>query len=435
MNREEKIKRITDFIKSGEKSKDEYTIGMEMEHFIVDKDSLKTVTYFDDNGVRKILEDLSEKDGYSKVGEGEYILALEKDNIDITLEPGSQFEIAIKSSPCIKTLEKTYKEFMKDIIDYLDNRNEKLVTVGYHPNTKIEEIKILPKERYGFMFDYFKTKGSMAHNMMKGTASLQVTIDYSNEEDFKKKYYIGNVLAPILYGLFDNSYIFEKEPSEDYTIRQKIWENTDKERSGLFKIAFDKDISYKKYAEQILDTPPIFLADSENCVYTKEKTLEQIADEEELNKDLIFHAMSIVFPDIRVKTYIEIRIFDEVPYPLNFAAVALIKGLFYNENNLNKLYEIYGNISYEEALEGKNEVQKYGINAKYLGNTILEHGKILAKLAKDGLEEGEKAYIIPLEKMLEEGKTCRDIFKEIYEKEGLAKAVDMMSLTREKLNV
>lgn len=85
------------------------------------------------------------------------------------------------------------------------------------------------------MYDYFKNKGTMAHNMMKGTASLQVTIDYLNEEDFKRKYFLSNVLTPIFYGLFDNTYIFEKEPLETYTIRQKIWENTDKERSGLLK--------------------------------------------------------------------------------------------------------------------------------------------------------------------------------------------------------
>lgn len=431
MKKQEKIKKIADYIKSGEKKLEDITIGLEMENFIVNKDDLKTVSYYGENGVGETLGYLTTKD-FIPYKEGDYVLGLEKGDLSISTEPGSQFEVAIKSNTDIRNLENKFKEFFNKLLPYLNSKNQMLVSLGYHPNMKIDEIKILPKKRYDYMYDYFKNKGTMAHNMMKGTASLQVTIDYLNEEDFKRKYFLANVLTPIFYGLFDNTYIFEKEPLETYTIRQKIWENTDKERSGLFEIAFDEDISYEKYAEKILNTPPIFIENNGEYIYTKNRTLEDLADEYELDEGLVFHALSIVFPDIRVKTYIEMRMFDSVPYPLNFAIVALIKGLFYNEENIKKMCEIAKGTSYKEAIRGKEEVQKHGINAVYLNKTILEHGKTLTELASKGLDENERNYLEPLKKMLDSKRTLRDEFKEIYTKEGLNAAVKPVVLKTEK---
>lgn len=434
MNRQEKIEKIVEYIKSGEKSYDDFTIGVEMEHFVVNKDNLETVSYYGKDGVGETLEYLTTK-GYEPSKEGEYILGLEKGDISISTEPGSQFEVAIKSNTDITRLEHKYLDFFSKMIPYFNGKNQELVSLGYHPNTCIDDIKILPKRRYDFMYDYFKTKGNMAHNMMKGTASLQVTIDYSDELDFKRKYFLSNVLTPIFYGIFDNTYIFEKEPLEIYTIRQKIWENTDKDRSGLFDIAFGEDISYEKYAEKILEIPPIFIERNGEYVYTKEKTLEEVADEYELDEKLIFDSLSIVFPDVRVKTYMEFRMFDEIPYPLNFAAVALIKGLFYNEDNLKAMCKISKGTSYEEAMEGKKKILEEGIHAEYLGKTILEHGKFLTDIAGNGLNSREREYLKPLKELLEKGMTPRDEFKDIYEREGLKEAVDSVSLKLENLNV
>ena len=137
------------------------------------------------------------------------------------------------------------------------------MTVGYHPVTKIEEIKIIPKKRYDYMFEYFKTKGSHAHNMMKGTASLQVTIDYGSEEDYIKKFKIANALSPVLYALYDNGYYFEGAIWENHSLRAFIWANCDNDRSGIARGTFDGDFGYRKYAEYILNIPPIFVFDGQ----------------------------------------------------------------------------------------------------------------------------------------------------------------------------
>src|SRR5699024_9962597 len=154
----------------------------------------------------------------------------------------------------------------------------RLLGIGYHPVTVIDDIKISPKKRYGYMYNHFKDKGSRSHNMMKGTAAVQVILDYNSQEDFIRKYRLGSALSPILYTIFENAYIFEGKPVDFHGVRQYIWKNTDPERSGLVKTAFDKDFSYEKYAEYILDTDVIFIDDEKGLRSTKGLAFKDVFD-------------------------------------------------------------------------------------------------------------------------------------------------------------
>lgn len=434
MDYEKQLEAVVDFIKSGEKSEEDFTIGMEMEHFIIDKDSLKTVSYFGKNGIGESLKELH-RNGFVAYKEEDYILGLENYDFAVSTEPGSQFEVALSSKLKIDELKDIYLKNMRNLVGFFDSKNQKIVTLGYHPVTKIDEITILPKNRYYFMYKYFNTKGTMAHNMMKGTCSLQCSIDYSSEEDFVKKYKVTNCLSPVLYALFDNAYIFEGEPAKSRNMREIIWENTDKDRSGMYPFSFDDDLSYKKYAEHILNTPLIFsFDDNRNPVYVGEKKFKDVFDDVK-DVDMIFHALSIVFPDVRVKKYIEIRMMDEIKYPLNFAAIALIKGLFYDKNNLDKLSEIFKDTTYDMCMKAKIDSRQKGLNAEFLGTTMLDFSKNLVKMAKDALVDGEKKYLVALENMLETGMNPRDKFEQTYKKEGLRQAVVEQELNLEDLDV
>lgn len=434
MDYNRQIERVVDYIKAGEKERKDFTIGVEMEHFVVEKDDLHTVSYYGERGVGETLEELTH-DGFKAYKEGEYVLGLEKDKITVSTEPGSQFEIAIESKCCVRKLEKEYINFFKMFLPILDEKNQMLVPLGYHPNMKIDDIKILPKERYGHMYRYFKTNGTMSHNMMKGTSSLQVTVDFENEDDFKKKYRVLNALSPVMYAMFDNAYIFEKEPLEEYNIRQKIWENTDPDRSGVFEISMDKDMSYKKYAEKILNTPIIFDEIDKETVYTGGKLFKDIFDPEKDGDEKIFHALSIVFPDIRVKRYIEIRMMDAVKYPLNFSCVALVKGLIYYDKNLDKLNEMFKDIEFEDIQKAKIETKKKGLQGEYKGEKIVNIAKKIVDMAEEVLEDEEKPYLEPLKNLMKEEKSPRDKFKEIYDRDGLEKAVKESALSLEELDV
>ena len=398
------------FIKNS-KTVDDFKIGVEFEHFVVYKDSLKTVSYYGENGVAETLHDL-EKIGYKGSYEGEYILGLEKGNKVITLEPGSQFELSIKAQKHIKEIEREYLEFFDDLVPILESKNQQIMAVGYHPETKIEEIKLLPKKRYDFMFNYFKTAGSMAHNMMKGTSALQVSLDYGSEEDYLKKFRVTNALSPVIYAMFDNGLYFEGKQYDKHNIRALIWKNCDIDRSGVVPSALKDDFSFRKYAEYVLNVPPILIAKDGDVESTGKLLVKDVLDVENYSTEELEHLLTMVFPDVRTKRYIEIRMMDSVPYPLNLSAIALWTGLLYNEAVLNKAYEYIKDITIEDVNAAKLEMMDKGLLAKLKDKTLLEMGKHIVNLAKEGLSKEDVKYIIPLEGMLEAGKNPYEITKD-----------------------
>lgn len=402
MDYNRQIEEIEKYIKSGEKKVENFRIGIEFEHFVIEKSTFKTISYYGENGVAETLKDL-EKNGWNGIYEGEYILELRKENKTVTLEPGSQLELSLRAEKNIKDIEKGYLDFLNEIIPILDGKNQALITVGYHPVTKINEIKLLPKKRYDFMFEYFKKRGSHAHNMMKGTAALQVSMDYKDEEDYRKKFRVTNALSPILYSLLENAVFFEGEKYEKHNLRAFIWKNCDTNRSGVVNGALDDDFSYKRYAEYILNRPPIFITKGGKLEFTDEKKVKEIFNPEDYKVEDLEHLLTMFFPDVRTKKYIEIRMMDAVPYPLNFAVLAFWKGILYNDENLEKVYDYIKDITIEDVNKTKDEMFELGLNAHYKDKTILEVGKWLVDLAKQGLDEDEVKYIYPLEGMVVEG--------------------------------
>lgn len=423
MTYEDKVEKIVDFIKSGEKDEKDFKVGFEVEHFVVDKNSLETVRYEGENGIRKSLEELKDL-GYEGIYEGEYIMGLHKDGASISIEPAAQFEISLDSQNSVDKLFETYKKTMAEIIPIFDKKGQLLVEVGYQVKDKIADIPRIPKDRYKFMYEYFeKYAGPMAHNMMKGSASLQVAIDYSDEDDFRKKYFLANALAPFFYSIFDNAYIFEGEVYENHNIRQTIWENCDKDRTGIYPFSFDNDLSYEKYAKKILATPSIFIKKDGKDIATNEKTFEEIFDEN-MSDEMVFHALSIVFPDVRVKKYIEIRMPDNMPFPYNFAAVSLIKNIFYDKEILDYAYNLLAGFTYQKAQDLKKITVLRGIQAMYEDKKIYEWMlEIISQIKED------RKYIDPLRDLLDEQKTPRDIYEELY-KESPQRAVYEFSVNK-----
>lgn len=423
MTYEDKVEKIVDFIKSGEKDEKDFKVGFEVEHFVVDKNSLETVRYEGENGIRESLEELKDL-GYEGIYEGEYIMGLHKDGASISIEPAAQFEISLDSQNSVDKLFDTYKKTMAEIIPIFDKKGQLLVEVGYQVKDKIADIPRIPKERYKFMYEYFeKYAGPMAHNMMKGSASLQVAIDYSDEDDFRKKYFLANALAPFFYSIFDNAYIFEGEVYENHNIRQSIWENCDKDRTGIYPFSFDNDLSYEKYAKKILATPAIFIKKDGKDIATNEKTFEEIFDED-MSDEMVFHALSIVFPDVRVKKYIEIRMPDNMPFPYNFAAVSLIKNIFYDKEVLDYAYNLLAGFTYQKAQDLKKITVLRGILAMYEDKKIYEWMlEIIGQIKED------RKYIDPLKDLLEEQKTPRDLYEELY-KESPQRAIYEFSVNK-----
>ena len=402
MDYNRQVEEISKYFKNSEKSIEDFKVGIEFEHFVIDRDTFRTVSYYGDGGVEETLREL-ESNGWIGDYEGEYLLGLTNENKVITLEPGSQLEFSTKPQMSIMDIEKEYLQFLREIVAILERKNQALIAVGYHPKTRIEEIKLLPKKRYDYMFEYFKDKGSHAHNMMKGTASIQVAFDFSSEEDYIKKFKIGNALAPVMYAIFDNAFYFEGGTWDRHNLRSYIWENCDRNRSGIVEGTFDKDFGYGKYAEYILNRPPIFMDDGNRLYFTGEKPFKEIFDPESYTVHELEHGLTMFFPDVRTKQYVEIRMMDAVPYPLNFACIALWKGILYDENNLERVYKCIKDMDMGDIDLAKASILEGGLDGKLRGESIIEIANWLIGLAKVGLVQEEAEYIRPLEEMLNDG--------------------------------
>ncbi len=407
MDYDSQVSKFTSYFETGEKTPDDFLIGMELEHFVVEEDSLTAVSYYGDNGVNAVLKELESK-GMTGVYEADNILGLTHPNFMISLEPGSQLEFSARPRKKISELAEEYREFRDAIDPILKKRGYLLLNLGYWPVSKIEDIRRIPKKRYDLMYEYFKDKGKYAHNMMKGTAALQVAIDYSSEKDFSKKFYVANAISPILYAVFDNSPIFEGVKYDKNCLRAQIWENCDDERCGVVEGAMTKNFGYEDYAEYILHCHPIFIMKDGEVFPTGTKQAKEVFNPRGSGREEIEHLVSMVFPDVRLKTYLEIRVMDSVPIEYALGLCAMLKGLFYNQDNLNDLYDFFRNVS-EFGLDSiKEDIIANGIETEYAQSTMADLFDRFLTDAKYALPEEERIFLEPLERLLDSEMTLKD---------------------------
>jgi glutamate--cysteine ligase len=402
---------LVNYYRHSEKNPADFKIGVELEHFIVEKESLRAISYYEDNGIKDILRYLLNK-GWQGHYEDGYLLALERNGSTVTLEPGGQFELSMKPLLSLEMMEQEYLTFLHEVVPFLDEHGLAMVTLGYQPESSIKDIPFIPKKRYQFMADHFRDKGKYAYNMMRGTASIHLCFDYASEEDCKRKFRLANALTTVMAALFDNAPFFEGNLNPNYCQRVAIWSNCDDARCGVVPGSLDGDFGYNEYAEYLLNTPVIFLIEGDTFHYTKEKPLKDVFDWQRFSLPELEHVLTMVFPDVRLKKYIEVRMTDAVPYPLNFSVIGLWKGLFYNEANFKKASELVSAVTNEDIIQSKKECLTYGLNATLRGQKLYELAKEVVALAEHGLEEKEKSYLKPLQSLIRKGESPAKLSKE-----------------------
>lgn len=398
----ERKQAIINYLKKSEKKPEDFLIGAELEYFVVDKNTLESISYYGKQGIESLLQELI-KYGFEPQLENGRILGNKNNDLAITLEPGAQFEISLEPQKEISVLQEKYQNFMQILKPILAERDQELHSAGYHPVTKIEEIKVIPKKRYDFMAEYLKGQGSLALYMMKGTASVQVAIDFSSETDFVNKMQLASKLTPILSAVFDNSPIFENWQYHDFCLRTKIWNNCDADRCGIIPQTFLPDFGYEQYADYLLNLVPIFI--EKNGKY--EQSLQPFKDIFDPSNELdlqLNHIFSICFPDVRARNYIELRMTDSLPYPLNFAYLYLIFEIFYHPPMLKKVCNLLKNITLPQINKTKIETIKSGVYANYGDDNIINlFRKILAFMPKQ-----ENNLFKPLSLIAESGSIPRE---------------------------
>ncbi len=367
----EQKKVIADFLHNSEKNPKDFMIGAELEYFVVNSASNRSISYYGENGIKSLLETLVNK-GFRPTLDGTNIVGVTNSFLAITLEPGAQFEISLNPQKNVSDLENNYLEFLQIIEPILKLRDQTLHSSGYLPVSRIDEIRFIPKKRYDFMAEYLKNQGSMALNMMKGTASVQVAIDFSSEQDFAKKMLLASRLTPILSAVYDNSPVFEGNPYNEFCLRTKIWNNCDDDRCGIIPQIFLKDFGYEKYAEYLLDLIPIFILQNGKAAKCA-KPFKEIFDPFNNTEQQMNHIFSMCFPDVRARNYIELRMTDSLPYPLNIAFLELINSVFYDKQVFKRTSDLLNDITLEDIQAAKREIIKSGIKAKFSNRTVIEY--------------------------------------------------------------
>lgn len=300
--------------------------GVELEHFVVDSVTKQAVSYVGEAGVEAILKEMIPLYEETVYSDG-HLIALGREGIALSLEPAAQLEVSISPKENIDSIREIYQKFMEEIRPILDKYSYELMTVGYQPKSKVQELSLLPKARYRYMDAYFEKIGPYGRQMMRGTASTQVSIDYYSEEDFVRKYKVAYALKDVLAYLCSNSPIYEGDIYHGHNLRDAIWMQTDKERVDVSPYLQAGTMSFENYADFVLNTPVIVNKEGKTECYD-ERRIGDIARERVFTDEETAHVLSMVFPMIRAKNFLELRFADSMPIEKVLSYVLMIKGLF-----------------------------------------------------------------------------------------------------------
>lgn len=402
---------IVDYIKSGIKADpEENRLGVELEHFITDETGY-AVPYAGDSGVRSLLEELAPEYDEMQFSDTGDLIGLIRPKAALSLEPAAQLELSAGPYKEIGLIRYDFEEFQRDLAKILDQRNQRIMVVGYQPVAKVDDLPLIPKTRYRYMDAHFQKIGPYGRFMMRGSASTQISIDFNSVEDCLRKLRLTSAASPLFALLCDNSAIFEGERSPHELMRTEIWRECDPARCELIPGVLSPDFSLEDYADYVLNTPAVLVTDADGEIVATEETFKDIYSERAMTKTDIEHALSMLFNDVRLKTYIEIRTADAVPVPFVVAYAALIKGLFYSSDNLNALDMLFDGITDTDVEAAKIALMDQGYAAEVYGAPVSEIIDYLFELAYNALAKNEQSYLIPLKQMAKTRKTLAAIIR------------------------
>ena len=376
---------IIEYFQSGIKVTKDFKIGIEHEKFLFDTKNNKRIDY---TKVKEMFAALTEF-GWNPIFEKENIIGLNKGGKNITLEPGNQIELSGDKlnhmhEACAES--QNYLFELKQVTKKLDI---KIVSAGFDPISKLEDIPNNPKQRYELMTKDMPLGGELSLDMMYRTCGTQLNIDYNSEEDFIKKFKLVNSIVPISIALFANSSIVEKKNSNYLSYRSKVWQSTS--RGGLPKLFFE-NLDFEKYAEFVMNFPILFIQHNDQYFSGRKYTfkdfmdgkIEEIGNRLPTESDLTTH-LSTIFTENRLKKYIELRSMDTCGWDCLCAAPAFNIGMLYG--NLDEAYELVSSWDTDKIINAYLEAPQKGFNTQLMGKDLLYWTSSLLDISRKGLEK------------------------------------------------
>jgi len=414
----------------GEKRQENWRIGTEHEKFVYRVDDHRAPSWEEPGGIRDLLLGLTEF-GWRPIEEGGKVIALSGPDGTVSLEPAGQFEL---SGAPLENLHQTCAEAARHL-EQCKAVGERLglgfLGLGMWPDKTRAELPIMPKGRYAIMLRHMPRVGTLGLDMMLRTCTIQVNLDYASEADMVKKFRVGLALQPVATALFANSPITEGKPNGYKSFRSHIWEDTDPARTGMLPFVFDDGFGYERYCDYALDVPMYFVfrdgqyidVAGESFRDFLEGKLPQLPGEKPRLSDFTDH-LSTAFPEVRLKSFLEMRGADGGRWSRICALPALWVGLLYSDEALDAAWDRVKNWTIEEREKLRHDVPKLALDAQVPGGgTMHDLAREVIELAAMGLNrravlnaagDNEGGFLDPLREVVASGMTPADRLLDKY---------------------
>ncbi len=414
----------------GEKPRDAWRIGTEHEKFVYRTADHRAPSWDEPGGIRDLLDGLTQF-GWRPVEEGGKVIALTGPDGSVSLEPAGQFEL---SGAPLSNLHESCAEsgrHLQQVKAVGDKLGLGFLGLGMWPDKSRAELPIMPKGRYKIMLSHMPQVGGLGLDMMLRTCTIQVNLDYLSEADMVKKFRVGLALQPVATALFANSPFTEGKPNGFKSFRSHIWEDTDPARTGMLPFVFEDGFGYERYCDYALDVPMYFVfrdgkyldAAGLNFRDFLDGKLSVLPGEKPTVADWNDH-LSTAFPEVRLKSFLEMRGADGGRWGRICALPALWVGLLYDDNALDAAWDRVKHWTIEERESLRHAVPREALEAAVPGGgTVRELAGEVLEIATAGLSargrlngsgDNESGFLDPLRDVVATGKTFADRLLDRY---------------------
>ncbi|MFZ5963493.1 glutamate--cysteine ligase [Thalassococcus sp. BH17M4-6] len=423
---------LAEYMAQGCKPREDWRIGTEHEKFGYCKDTLKALPYEGERSVRAVLEGLRDRHGWNPVEEGGQLTGLTKGLANVSLEPGGALEL---SGAPLETIHETcdeVNEHLREVKDVADRIGVGFIGLGAAPIWKHEDVGLMPKGRYKLMDAYMGRVGTMGRVMMRRTCTVQVNLDFGSEADMVQKMRVAIALQPVATALFANSPFFEGKVNGHKSWRSRVWRDLDAARTGMVPFVFEDGFGFERWVEYALDVPMYFVYRDGEYIdalgmsfrdFLKGE-LPALPGEKPTLSDWADH-LTTLFPEARVKKYIEMRGADGGPWRRLCALPAFWVGLMYDQGALDAAWDLVKGWDAEtrEALRVAASVdglqaEAGGIKMHDLAREVValsEQGLVArARTGAGGLVPDETHFLNALKESVESGKVPADELLDRY---------------------
>ncbi len=383
---------LAEYLASGCKPVDDWRIGTEHEKFGYCRDSLLPLPYEGPRSIKAMLEGLRDAFGWKPVLEAGNIIGLEKDGANVSLEPGGQLEL---SGAPLETIHQTcdeVNEHLKEVRHVARKIGARFIGLGAAPIWTHEQMPVMPKGRYKLMTDYMGRVGTHGTQMMYRTCTVQVNLDFGSEADMVQKFRVALALQPVATALFANSPFFEGKPNGHQSWRSRIWRSLDDARTGTLPFVFEDGMGFERYVDYALDVPMYFVYRDGKYIDALGQSfrdflkgeLPALPGEKPTLSDWADH-LTTIFPEARIKKFMEMRGADGGPWRQICALPALWVGLMYDQNSLDAAWDLCKDWTLEQREALRVAASVDGINAKVEGIDMLQLARQVLELSNAGL--------------------------------------------------